>query len=183
MNGLSVWGWLAVLVLLGIGAMLLARSDEVGPSLKRTILESFKFTGRSTRRDVVYFWFVWMMLGVVAEGAVEQSFDSFREEFVAKAIVSVLVMLPMFALFARRLHDQNRSALWTLLLPIPIVVNIDKALGYAFVDARGEIPSQLLPNEAVWVAAPIVMAFFIALIIPGTIGPNRYGPDPREGGP
>jgi uncharacterized membrane protein YhaH (DUF805 family) len=64
-------------------------------------------------------------------------------------------------LAVRRFHDQDRPG-WIALIPT--------ALGAAM--AAG-LP---IPGS---VALLLVLATLVGLFLPGTIGPNRYGPDPR----
>jgi uncharacterized membrane protein YhaH (DUF805 family) len=64
-------------------------------------------------------------------------------------------------LAARRFHDQDRPG-WLALVPTGIAAAA--ALGL-------RLPGAL--------ALLIVLALLVALFLPGTIGPNRYGPDPR----
>jgi uncharacterized membrane protein YhaH (DUF805 family) len=68
----------------------------------------------------------------------------------------------VFLWFAvRRFHDQDRPG-WLALIPTGVA--IAASLG--------------LPIPAA-VALLVFVGFLIALFLPGTIGPNRYGPDPR----
>ena len=60
----------------------------------------------------------------------------------------------------RRFHDQDRTG-WLAFFPWAAAV--------ALVEAR--LPAVLV--VLVWVG------YLIALFLPGTLGPNRYGPDPR----
>ena len=183
MSGFPIGHWLVVLVVFGLFMMLLARSDEVGPSLKRTISGVMDFRGRSAPRDVLYFCLAWMIFAGLTDGVMIQTVENFRARIVAREGVNVLFVLPVFALLARRLHDHNRTALWALVFPIPVVVHLDKGLQHAFVGAHGGPPAPLLPDAATWVVLPILIALVFAVLLPGTIGPNRYGPDPLEGGP
>lgn len=61
-------------------------------------------------------------------------------------VIDLALLLPYLAVWGRRLHDSGQSAVWLLLLLIPI--------------------GQLVL---------LVMA-----VMPGTLGANRYGPDPTE---
>ena len=61
----------------------------------------------------------------------------------------------------RRFHDQDRPG-WLALIPAGVA--IAASLG---------VP---VPGAA---ALIIFLGFLVALFLPGTIGPNRYGPDPR----
>jgi uncharacterized membrane protein YhaH (DUF805 family) len=73
-----------------------------------------------------------------------------------KAAATIL----FFWLAARRFQDQDRAA-WLALLPWAA------SAALLFVPAPPILPLLIL------------VAFLIALFLPGTVGPNRYGPDPR----
>ncbi len=64
-------------------------------------------------------------------------------------------------LAVRRFHDQDRPG-WLAL--VPTGVGLAASLG--------------LPIPGI-VSLLVFLGFLIALFLPGTIGPNRYGPDPR----
>lgn len=70
-------------------------------------------------------------------------------------VVWVLVMLvPGIAVTVRRLHDRDMSGWW-----------------YA-----GYFVVQFVP----FVNMIATIAFFVLMVLPGTSGPNRYGPDPKD---
>jgi uncharacterized membrane protein YhaH (DUF805 family) len=67
------------------------------------------------------------------------------------------VIVPSIAVTVRRLHDRDMSGWWyggLLIASFIPIVNILAAIGF------------------------IVM--FVFLLLPGTPGPNRYGPDPKD---
>lgn len=68
-------------------------------------------------------------------------------------IIGVISLWPLLALYAKRLHDRDKSALWLLTLLIPVV-----NLGFM-----------------IWI---IVETWFLK----GTDGTNRFGNDPLQGG-
>ena len=104
-------------------------------------------------------------------------------------IYSLVLILPSLAVTARRLHDTDRTAWWMLLYLIPILGGIVLAIvALALLGINAFDPWQAGDVEwgvigvlfLVWflgsVAAWIVLLVF--QILPGTVGPNRYGPDP-----
>lgn len=64
-------------------------------------------------------------------------------------------------LAVRRFHDQNRPG-WLALIPAGVAIAASLGL---------PVPGA--------VALVLFLGFLVALFLPGTIGPNRYGPDPR----
>jgi uncharacterized membrane protein YhaH (DUF805 family) len=62
--------------------------------------------------------------------------------------------IPSIAVVVRRLHDRDMSGWWYL----------------------GFIVLQIIPFVG-WIAS---IAFFVITVLPGTDGPNRFGPDPLD---
>jgi uncharacterized membrane protein YhaH (DUF805 family) len=87
-------------------------------------------------------------------------------------LLRLVYVIPMFALFVRRLHDQNRSGWWGLLLPLALLLSIP---GNSAFD--GIIPQTPSPYG---IALEIVcIAVLVLFLLPGTVGSNRFGLDPR----
>jgi len=99
-------------------------------------------------RDVIYFWIVAGLAAVAADAAIGRLLP-WDAAIVARLAIGAFLSLPAFALFVRRLHDQDRTGWWVLMLPPLIAYNLYRSIQVMFLS--------------------------------GTIGPNRYGPDPREG--
>ena len=110
------------------------------------------------------------------------------------SIYSLVLLLPSLAVTARRLHDTNRTAWWMLLYLVPIVGIIVLAimfialLGINAFDPWGA-------SDAEWGALGIFFLIWLLIslaswivllvfqIMPGTVGPNRFGPDPLRPDP
>jgi len=74
----------------------------------------------------------------------------------AAALLTLAIYLPLFATVARRLHDQGWTAWFAFALPITFLaldMLVPLTLYLSFIGIAGG---------------------------PGKLGPNRYGPDPRE---
>ena len=89
------------------------------------------------------------------------------------AVTLLLIVFCLMALILRRLHDRNRRGWWLLLFPpVPIVLASSVS---AFADDLGPTLSSAL-------SAVVLMITIGALLelgaLPGTPGPNQYGPDP-----
>ena len=68
---------------------------------------------------------------------------------------ALAVLIPSIAVTVRRLHDRDMSGWWYL----------------------GFIVAQLIPFVG-WIAS---IAFLVIMVLPGTPGENRFGPDPLGG--
>lgn len=147
--------------------------------LKRAITGAFDFSGRSRRMEVVIYWLATMLLTAVMDFVISSTLE-WKESILARLTLDLLISLPMFALFTRRLHDQNRSGWCALLLPLPLAVNTVRSIRLATLstDAYASTPDPI-SGLITWITVLIVLGFLGLLIIPGTPGENRFGPDPR----
>ncbi len=69
-------------------------------------------------------------------------------------IYALAVFIPMLAVVVRRLHDRDMSGWWYL----------------------GVIVASMIP----FVGFIAGIAFLVLMVLPGTPGPNRFGPDPKD---
>jgi uncharacterized membrane protein YhaH (DUF805 family) len=74
--------------------------------------------------------------------------------FVLVGVWVLASFIPGLAVIVRRLHDRDLSGWWYL----------------------GLVLVQLIPIVG-WIAS---LAFFVVTVLPGTDGPNRFGPDPKD---
>ena len=138
------------------------------------------FSGRARRSEL--WWFVLFSL-------ISQAILNFVP--VLGSIYSLALLLPSLAVMARRLHDTNRTAWWMLLYLIPVLAFIVLVIiVLVLLGTNAFDPWQA--NDVEWgvmgflfliwvlvsIAAGIVLLVF--WILPGTVGPNRYGPDPLQ---
>ena len=82
-------------------------------------------------------------------------------------LFAAAILVPSVALGVRRLHDIDRSG-WWMLLPVTLLW-----LGPFGV---GEVV-ELMFSGLRFVA---LVLFLVFLCLRGTVGPNRFGPDPRD---
>ncbi|UIP07904.1 DUF805 domain-containing protein [Erythrobacter sp. SDW2] len=139
------------------------------------------FGGRSRRMEFWMFSLLGFLVAVatvglamaVAPGAGEsemisgdggfQASAAFNSDFSGSPLAMVLVgvyglfvlaaFIPGIAVTVRRLHDRDMSGWWYL----------------------GAVVAGLLPLIGIFVW----LAFFVLMLLPGTTGPNRFGPDPK----
>ena len=69
-------------------------------------------------------------------------------------IFALAILVPSIAVTIRRLHDRDMSGWWYL----------------------GLIVASIIPI----VGIIAVIAFLVIMVLPGTAGPNRFGPDPKD---
>ena len=126
--------------------------------------------GRSTRTDLLRLIVACLLASValfvlqheILRGGVRSDAGIAAVRMLAAALpwIEAAAFLLFLWLAVRRFNDQDRPG-WLAFLP----------WAAAAVALQAPVPGE--------VAFLIVAAFLVALFLPGTIGPNRYGPDPR----
>jgi uncharacterized membrane protein YhaH (DUF805 family) len=147
--------------------------------LKRAVTGTFDFAGRSRRTELLYYAIATALISAVL-GFVAMVTLSWTASLVANMVFRLLLALPFFALFARRLHDQNRSAWWALILPVIFAFDIARQLDFIFIGNGIEADRYPVGGSInLWIGVPMTLAYLVLAFLPGTDGPNRFGPDPR----
>jgi uncharacterized membrane protein YhaH (DUF805 family) len=132
-----------------------------------------EFSGRSRRKEywmyVLGLIIVAVVLGVI-EGATGLT-GMVGPYGPLSALLLLATFIPSLAVGIRRLHDTDRTGWWILLPIVPEVLAValmmsgNVAVGGMFLIAAG-------------VLAIILLVF---MVLEGTKGPNKYGPDPKGG--
>ena len=141
----------------------------------------FSFRGRASRGG---FWLVsltWGALGFVLDYV--WAVTGLKEVQVGENhLVDAAFVLPLLALFVsclavsiKRLHDRNRRGWWMLLFYVapPAIQMVAPLDG---------LDSAVMVSLMVLSGAITVWALIALGCLPGTRGPNRYGPDPLAPG-
>lgn len=168
----------------------------------RPLIHFADFKGRAQRAEYwLFVFFQSVVLGLCLAGA----FGSFSNDDPGRALsaflmwsglaglASLILFLPYLAVLVRRLHDADRSAWWMLLLapgylsPLLMsgaLVSAVGQVGAAGAD-QGAVIAALMSGLAgagaiLMVASICNLALVTLTLLPGTRGPNRFGPDPRD---
>jgi uncharacterized membrane protein YhaH (DUF805 family) len=157
----------------------MAYSDTVGDNaylLKRTIFGTLDFAGRSRRTEVIYYWIATVLIGVTL-GFARIMFTPFQTTMWFDVLLQLIFVIPMFALFVRRLHDQDKSGWWALLLPLALILSTPQRMS----EFRGDVGTLMAQkNSVAAIALDLVgIAILVLFLWAGTDGPNRFGSDPR----
>ena len=147
------------------------------------ILEPFRrcfdYSGRSRRREYWTYAFLTFVvvnlvayiedaLGLTGANGAGRSASPFR------GILWLGLMIPGLAVAIRRLHDSDRVGWWVLLPVAPFLYWILALAGGFY--SESHFPFVL----GAVIVAPL--AFLVLMGLPGTRGPNRFGPDPKPEG-
>lgn len=151
--------------------------EDIPASLWRTIRGTFDFAGRSTRTDFWIFAIVpQMLVGVcllLVEALVDLDFDRARN---VKDVMSLAIMVPSFALFVRRLHDQDRTGWWVAVLVVGFAAAVISDNGHPSIPGIAKLETPWWLGLAF--VAGIILVWLFGLLPPSE-GDNRYGPNPR----
>jgi uncharacterized membrane protein YhaH (DUF805 family) len=122
-----------------------------------------------------------MLLGAIIIGAANSLLE-WRQADAVTVATRASLMLPLFALVARRFHDIGLTGWLALPLVPDAAMGVYEEYWYKFTPPDLMI-SLGFPLDG-WIqllGLPGVFVAFWALIHPGDPGANRYGPDPRIG--
>lgn len=165
----------------------------------RPLIRYAVFAGRARRAE---YWLFVVFQGLVVGGCFGAAFGSLGNPdpvAAAKAfmtwisvggLLGLALILPHYAVLARRLHDIDKSAWWMLLLApgfvTPFLISgslVGAALG-AGTDptaAAADIVAAVMGSVLFVILSGVCnMILFVMTLLPGTRGENRFGPDPRD---
>lgn len=145
---------------------------------KRPLEKYADFSGRAPRAE--YWWYV---LGLIIAYIVLMVVESivglkgmvFGVYGPLTALLWLGTIVPGLACSVRRLHDTNRSG-WWLLLMVPYVVSaIFTLMAFAGGGGMAALGTAGLMSIVALICAIVLLVF---MVLPGTPGDNRYGPNP-----
>jgi len=133
-----------------------------------------EFSGRSRRKEYWMYLLLIVIVGFVLgmiEGVMglQQSVAGVYGPL--SAILALATFIPSLAVGVRRLHDTDRTG-WWMLLPI-----LPYAAAFAMLFSGNVAMFGILALVALGCAV-VVLVF---MVLDGTKGPNKYGPDPKGG--
>ena len=165
-----------------------------------------EFSGRSSRAELWWFvlgmfifWIAAMILmfgGIAAIGASQTQQPSvgligaFGITWLFFVVIFLGLLVPWLAVQVRRLHDIDRSGWWLggfyLLYAVYIALMFPLMFGIMAAAQAGNTPPDPAAMGAgfgvIGLLGLLQFVYFIVLIVfyclPGTAGPNRFGPDP-----
>ena len=137
------------------------------------VRSSFVWKGRSRRAEA--WWYMLPLIGLISTLVITNllvfgDYEMNDSWYVAELAILAIAATPGVGAAIRRLHDLGRSGWWYLMLAVPVI-------GYFFVPtddvtlSDGEVGAILLAL----LGAVILQYWFLQR---GTIGENRFGPDP-----
>ena len=135
--------------------------------------------GRAPRPE--FWWFLlllvvlhvaaWLVERALGLGAVTLDLGPLR------LILALLTFIPVLCVAARRLHDMNRSGWWVGAYWLISAIGNGVLAGLQRSDPALESTAAGVIGVIVLLAALLLL---VLLALPGTNGPNDYGPDPQD---
>lgn len=112
------------------------------------------------------FLLIGLVIGFTASGAAVTIYA-----IICGVIIFILLIWPYIAINGKRIHDRNKSA-WLILIPVALQILADAS-----------ILASVVLSIVLGLAAFVVGVWFFVEFgcMRGTVGPNRYGPDPVFG--
>ena len=126
------------------------------------------FSGRASRSEFWWFCLFTLIMNFVVAllGSLLPALGS-----IVSAVHALWLLLPTVSVSTRRLHDRNLSGWWQAL---PLAATLPAVAG-AVLEANWLL---MLAGCAAGLASLGLLIFYA---LKGTVGPNRYGPDPLDG--
>lgn len=148
-------------------------------SARQTVAQSFVFEGRATRTELASY----ILAAVLVTLAVSFAAALFAP-YPVRALISdgltLLLAVPVPALLVRRLHDTNRSGKFVWLAVFAFAVWLARTTVANTYGIETRIGLDRLTWLIDWAVILANLATVILVLLPGTAGPNRFGPDPRQ---
>lgn len=144
---------------------------------KRPLAKYATFSGRAPRAE--YWWYTLMVVVGAIVISIVESILGLGETVGPYGVLSILFLLGLFvpglAVTVRRLHDSNRSGWWVLIAVVPYAI-VGFLMGMAA--ASGSYAAMGAAGLFGLVAVAGAIALLVFMVLPGTPGANRYGPNP-----
>lgn len=146
--------------------------------LSRTIRASLDRSGRSDVAELVHY-VLCAVLFHLAVGLVLMLTFNAPTQAIARDVLLVAYFIPVPALMIRRLHDQERSAAWVWLAVPGIALWLARKVLALVPDTAMPFGIDQIAWPLDWFGGLANLVLIVLLLLPGTKGPNRFGPDPR----
>jgi|TARA_Y100000294_G_scaffold178085_1_gene207292 uncharacterized membrane protein YhaH (DUF805 family) len=136
------------------------------------------FSGRATRQEYwmyILFLLLFSLLAIVLDNILGTDFGIGYGWIYL--IISIIHIVPSFAVLIRRLHDTEKSGFWVL---YPYIAYLPIFLGI-FMMTNYPILGMIISGISFLAIFILLIMFLIFLCKDGTPGPNRFGPSPKHG--
>ncbi|MFM5918351.1 MAG: DUF805 domain-containing protein [Novosphingobium sp.] len=144
-----------------------------------TVRRTFSLAGRSERSELITYLFASLLVSIPVSFLTALTLERELHVMIVNAL-TVLLAIPVPALLVRRYHDSGRSGAWVWLAVFGFAV----WLGRTTVSTIWGVQARLQLDGWIWLIDWLLvmanLASVLLALLPGTAGPNRFGPDPRH---
>ena len=135
-----------------------------------------QFSGRAPRAEYWWFWLAYVLSSILI-----QILTQISSVFGLLGILYLGLIIPMIAAGVRRLHDTDRSGWWLLGPFVPYAIGF--AMIIPAIRSNAGLPTLASFGPALvllTIGFVLAIVIFVFTVLPGTKGPNRFGPDPYD---
>lgn len=141
------------------------------------------FVGRAPRSEYWFFW-LFSLLASLVGGLIDGAVGTLG---IVGLLIELVLFLPSLAVSVRRLHDIDRTGWWVLL---PFVFLFGFWAMVLLLLGGGADTAEIEALSPTWfnalglfslVGLVLLILLFVWFCTRGTLGPNRFGPDPLAG--
>jgi len=139
------------------------------------------FSGRAPRAE--YWWFyLFLIIAYFVAVFIDMTLGSrlIGPYGILTTLLWLAILVPTIAVGVRRLHDIDRTGWWMLAPIVPYVIGF-AMMGPVLLDpeqAATATASMGIAGIFMLIGGVMALVLFIFSLLPGTKGPNRFGPDP-----
>lgn len=164
--------------------MLIEQNMSFLEAVTQGFRKSFDFKGRARRSE---YWY-WTLFAIIVNVAV--TILDGGEDGVLAALAGLILFIPGLSVTVRRLHDINRSGWWLAGYYLTILATTICLVVWAASNGVSNYPD--IPNSSDFTLQLVLAILLYILAIAGfgftmlvwyctagTIGPNKYGEDPK----
>lgn len=152
-----------------------------GDAIRSCFSKFVTFSGRARRSEYWFFVLFGILVAIPAAIVDAVLFPDIHGNGPVQGVTSLVLFLPSLSVTVRRLHDRDWSGFWLLGIYIYAFAAIC-ALVMLFVSGIKDPIEHSLPLIALLALGGVGYGIFLFVlsVLPGTQGPNKYGPDPKD---
>lgn len=147
--------------------------------------------GRSPRSEFLWFWLFWLIVSYFIQNIplsiLSTNTDNLTVTFICALLLYAISVYGFTIILIRRFHDHNVTGYITV--PLFLIICIDRFVGDIYLEVSRsligtpytlEIPKLVTAIAMIFlfIGAISALAMIFVCLSKGTVGPNRYGPDP-----